>query len=55
VSSRVEVGRCGLWVGGEFGLARLVGSRFHPMTGKNRVVFRGTSGIVETPDGEGAR
>ncbi len=41
-----------VWVGGEFGLARLVGGRFQRVTGRNGTVFRGTSGIVETPEGE---
>jgi signal transduction histidine kinase/ligand-binding sensor domain-containing protein len=41
-----------IWVGGEFGLALLVEGRFRPVTGRNGTEFRGTSGIVETPDGE---
>jgi signal transduction histidine kinase/ligand-binding sensor domain-containing protein len=41
-----------VWVGGELGLALLVGDRFRPVTGRNRTAFRGTSGIVETPEGE---
>jgi len=41
-----------VWVGGELGLALLVRGHFHPMTGKNGLGFRGTSGIVETLDGE---
>jgi signal transduction histidine kinase/ligand-binding sensor domain-containing protein len=39
-------------VGGEFGLAMLAEGRFRPVTGRNGTAFRGTSGIVETPDGE---
>jgi signal transduction histidine kinase/ligand-binding sensor domain-containing protein len=41
-----------VWVGGELGLATFVGGRFRPVTGKGGTVFRGTSGIVQTPDGE---
>ena len=41
-----------VWVGGDLGLALLAGGRFRPVTGKNSLGFRGTSGIVETPDGE---
>ena len=41
-----------MWVGGEFGLAVLAGGRFRPVTGRNGTEFEGTSGIVETPDGE---
>jgi signal transduction histidine kinase/ligand-binding sensor domain-containing protein len=41
-----------VWVGGEFGLAVLAEGRFRPVTGRNGTAFRGTSGIVETPDGE---
>jgi signal transduction histidine kinase/ligand-binding sensor domain-containing protein len=41
-----------VWVGGELGLALLTGGRFRPVTGKNGVGFRGTSGIVDRPAGE---
>lgn len=41
-----------VWVGGEFGLATLVGNRFQPVTGRDGPEFRGISGIVETPEGE---
>jgi signal transduction histidine kinase/streptogramin lyase len=41
-----------VWVGGEQGLTVLAGSRFRPVTGRSGTAFRGTSGIVETPDGE---
>ncbi len=41
-----------VWVGGELGLALLAGDRFRRVTGRNGALFRGTSGIVETPDGE---
>jgi signal transduction histidine kinase len=41
-----------VWVGGELGLAILVAGRFRPVLGKHGAEFRGTSGIVETPDGE---
>jgi signal transduction histidine kinase/ligand-binding sensor domain-containing protein len=41
-----------VWVGGEFGLAMLAEGRFRTVTGRNGTAFRGTSGIVETPDGE---
>jgi signal transduction histidine kinase/ligand-binding sensor domain-containing protein len=41
-----------VWVGGEFGLTVLAEGRFRPVIGINGTEFRGTSGIVETPDGE---
>ncbi len=41
-----------VWVGGDLGLAVLARGRFRPVMGKNGLAFRGTSGIVETPDGE---
>jgi signal transduction histidine kinase/ligand-binding sensor domain-containing protein len=41
-----------VWVGGELGLALLAEGRFRTVTGRNGTAFRGTSGIVETPDGE---
>ena len=41
-----------VWVGGELGLALLAGDRFRRVTGRSGALFRGTSGIVETPDGE---
>ncbi len=41
-----------VWVGGELGLAVLAGGGFRPVAGRNGDEFRGTSGIVETPDGE---
>ncbi|HUR94263.1 MAG TPA: two-component regulator propeller domain-containing protein [Gemmatimonadales bacterium] len=41
-----------VWVGGEFGLAALVEDHFRPVIGRDGTEFRGTSGIVETPDGE---
>jgi signal transduction histidine kinase/ligand-binding sensor domain-containing protein len=40
-----------VWVGGELGLAALVGERFRPVTGRS-VRFRGVSGIVELSNGE---
>jgi signal transduction histidine kinase/ligand-binding sensor domain-containing protein len=48
----IHVRGANVWVGGEFGLATLVGGRFWPVTGRNGTEFRGTSGIVETPAGE---
>jgi signal transduction histidine kinase/ligand-binding sensor domain-containing protein len=41
-----------VWVGGELGFAVLAGGGFRPVAGKNGDEFKGTSGIVETPDGE---
>jgi ligand-binding sensor domain-containing protein len=40
-----------VWMGGELGLALLAGGRLRSVTGKNGLRFRGTSGIVEMPDG----
>lgn len=40
-----------VWVGGEMGLAILVGERFRPVTSRT-ARFRGVSGIVELPNGE---
>ena len=48
----IQVRRAHVWVGGELGLAVLVGGRFRPVTGRNVAQFRGISGIVETPAGE---
>jgi signal transduction histidine kinase/ligand-binding sensor domain-containing protein len=41
-----------VWMGGELGLALLEGGSIRSVTGKNGLRFRGTSGIVETSDGE---
>jgi signal transduction histidine kinase len=41
-----------VWVGGERGVALLTPDRVRPVTGRNGLQFRGTSGIVETPAGE---
>ena len=41
-----------VWVGGEFGLAMFAEGRFRTVTGRNGLAFRGTSGIVETPEGD---
>jgi len=41
-----------VWAGGQFGLARLVGSRFVMMTDATDRVFNGISGIVETDVGD---
>lgn len=41
-----------VWVGGDVGVALLAGGRFRPVTDRNGVGFRGTSGIVERPTGE---
>ena len=48
----IHVRGANVWVGGEFGLATLAGGRFRPVTGKGATAFRGTSGIVQTPEGE---
>jgi ligand-binding sensor domain-containing protein/signal transduction histidine kinase len=41
-----------VWVGGEQGLALLTRGGIRSITGRNGFRFRGTSGVVETPDGE---
>jgi signal transduction histidine kinase/ligand-binding sensor domain-containing protein len=41
-----------LWIGGERGLARFDGRRFHLVYDRTGLSFRGTSGIVETSEGE---
>jgi signal transduction histidine kinase/ligand-binding sensor domain-containing protein len=41
-----------LWIGGERGLARFDGRRFHMVRDRTGLAFRGTSGIVETAEGE---
>jgi ligand-binding sensor domain-containing protein/signal transduction histidine kinase len=41
-----------VWVGGQFGLARLVGSRFVMVNDISDNAFNGISGIVETDDGD---
>jgi|tagenome__1003787_1003787.scaffolds.fasta_scaffold20978193_2 signal transduction histidine kinase/ligand-binding sensor domain-containing protein len=41
-----------VWVGGERGLARFDGHRFHLVHDRTGLSFRGTSGIVETSAGE---
>jgi signal transduction histidine kinase len=41
-----------VWTGGELGLALLARGRFRPVTSKDGLGFGGTSGIVETPDGD---
>jgi signal transduction histidine kinase/ligand-binding sensor domain-containing protein len=41
-----------VWIGGERGLARFDGRRFHMVLDQTGLSFRGTSGIVETAEGE---
>jgi hypothetical protein len=41
-----------VWIGGERGLARFDGRRFHMVLNQSGLSFRGTSGIVETAEGE---
>ena len=48
----IQVRGAHVWVGGELGLAVLAGGRFRLVRGRNGAKFRGTSGIVETPEGE---
>jgi signal transduction histidine kinase/ligand-binding sensor domain-containing protein len=48
----IQVHGSHVWVGGELGLALLAEGRFRSVTGRNGVAFRGTSGIVERPNGE---
>jgi len=41
-----------VWIGGDRGLARFDGRRFHIVLDQAGLTFRGTSGIVETAEGE---
>ena len=41
-----------VWVGGERGLAMLVGNRFRSISGKGGPGFRMITGIVELPNGD---
>ena len=41
-----------VWIGGELGLALLGSGGFRPVLGRANAQYRGTSGIVETADGE---
>jgi signal transduction histidine kinase/ligand-binding sensor domain-containing protein len=45
-------GRIGHWFGGEFGLARLEGERFHSIQSVPELPLDGITGIVETPNGD---
>jgi signal transduction histidine kinase/ligand-binding sensor domain-containing protein len=45
-------GRIGHWFGGEFGLARLDGERFHSVLSAPELPLEGITGIVETADGD---
>jgi hypothetical protein len=45
-------GRIGHWFGGEFGLARLDGERFHDIRSAPKLRLDGITGILETPDGD---
>lgn len=40
------------WVGGELGLARFDGQRFHPVTQRGATQLPSVSGIVATPEGD---
>lgn len=41
-----------IWLGGEFGLMRFEGGRFHNIESADKEAFRGISGIVETKSGD---
>jgi signal transduction histidine kinase/streptogramin lyase len=45
-------GRIGHWFGGEFGLARLDGERFYSVLSAPELPLEGTTGIIETTDGD---
>jgi signal transduction histidine kinase/ligand-binding sensor domain-containing protein len=45
-------GRFGHWLGGELGLARLEGERFHSVLSAADLALDGITGIVETTDGD---
>ena len=45
-------GRIGHWFGGEFGLARLDGERFHSIQSAPELPLDGITGIVESRDGD---
>ena len=45
-------GRIGHWFGGEFGLARLDGERFHSIQPAPELPLEGITGIVESRDGD---
>jgi len=45
-------GRIDHWLGGEFGLARFDGERFHSVLSAPELALEGITGIVETMDGE---
>jgi signal transduction histidine kinase/ligand-binding sensor domain-containing protein len=45
-------GRIGHWFAGELGLARLEGKRFHSIQSAPELPLEGTTGIVETSDGD---
>jgi signal transduction histidine kinase/ligand-binding sensor domain-containing protein len=45
-------GRTGHWFGGEFGLARLDGERFHDLQSAPELPLDGVTGIVETAGGD---
>jgi signal transduction histidine kinase/ligand-binding sensor domain-containing protein len=45
-------GRIGHWLGGEFGLARFDGERFHGIQSVPELPLDGITGIVETTDGD---
>jgi signal transduction histidine kinase len=44
--------RIGQWFGGEFGLARLDGERFHSIQSEPELPLEGITGIVESRDGD---
>jgi len=48
----IHQGRIGHWLGGEFGLARFDGERFHSVRSVPGLPLEGITGIVETADGD---
>jgi signal transduction histidine kinase len=48
----IHSGRIGHWFGGEFGLARFDGERFHSVLSAPELPLEGITGIVETADGD---
>jgi signal transduction histidine kinase/ligand-binding sensor domain-containing protein len=48
----IHPGRIGHWFGGEFGLARFDGERFHGVQSMPELPLDGITGIVETADGD---
>jgi signal transduction histidine kinase len=48
----IHPGRIGHWLGGDFGLARFDGKRFHSVRSVPELPLEGITGIVETADGD---